>query len=138
MSNDRKVHCVVVTPERTELDTTCDIMIVPMFDGELGIQFGRAPMVGQLGFGIMQIKSNNSVTEWFVDGGFVQITREGVYVLTDRLLKPDQIDPKLAEADLDRAMTMVANSPESAAFKERTLTQARAKMRLGTQVHQAT
>ena len=130
MSTDNKVHCVVVTPEKTELETTCDLLIVPMFDGELGIQFGRAPMVGRLGFGFMRIKSNNNVTEWFVDGGFVQVTREGVYVLTDRLLKPDQIDRKQAEADLDRAMVMVSNSPESAAFKERSLTQARAKVRL--------
>ena len=130
MSTDNKVHCVVVTPEKTELETTCDLLIVPMFDGELGIQFGRAPMVGRLGFGIMRIKSNNNVTEWFVDGGFVQVTREGVYVLTDRLLKPDQIDRKQAETDLDRAMVMVANSPESAAFKERSITQARAKVRL--------
>ena len=130
MRTDNKVHCVVVTPEKTELETTCDSMVVPMFDGELGIQFGRAPMVGRLGFGIMRIKSNNNVTEWFVDGGFVQVTREGVYVLTDRLLKPDQIDRKQAEADLDRAMVMVTNSPESAAFKERSLTQARAKVRL--------
>ena len=130
MSTDNKVHCVVVTPEKTELETSCDSMVVPMFDGELGIQFGRAPMVGRLGFGIMRIKSNNNVTEWFVDGGFVQVTREGVYVLTDRLLKPDQIDRKQAEADLDRALVMVTNSPESAAFKERSLTQARAKVRL--------
>ncbi len=130
MSTDNKVHCVVVTPEKTELDTTCDSMVVPMFDGELGIQHGRAPMVGRLGFGIMRIKSNSAVTEWFVDGGFVQITREGVYVLTDRLMKTDQIDRKQAEADLDKAMLMVSNSPESAAFKERTLTQARAKARL--------
>ncbi len=130
MSTDNKVHCIVVTPEKTELDTTCDSIVVPMFDGELGIQFGRAPMVGRLGFGLMKIKSNSGVAEWFVDGGFVQVTREGVYVLTDRLLKPDQIDRKEAEADLDKAMSIVSNSPESAAFKERTLTQARAKVRL--------
>ena len=129
MSTDNKVHCVVVTPEKTELDTTCDSMVVPMFDGELGIQVGRAPMVGRLGFGMMRIKSSSGVVEWFVDGGFVQVTREGVYVLTDRLLKPDQIDGKEAQADLDKAMTMVANSPESAAVKERALSQARAKVR---------
>ena len=130
MSTDNKVHCTVVTPEKTELDTTCDSVVVPMFDGELGIQFGRAPMVGRLGFGLMKIKTNSGVSEWFVDGGFVQVTREGVYVLTDRLLKPDQIDRKEAEADLDKANTMVSNSPETAAFKERALTQARAKVRL--------
>ena len=130
MSTDNKVHCVVVTPEKTELDTTCDFIVVPMFDGELGIQVGHAPMVGRLGFGMMRIKSNSGVDEWFVDGGFVQVTRDGVYVLTDRLLKPDRIDGKEAQADMDKAMAMVAISPESAAFKERVLSQARAKVRL--------
>lgn len=130
MSMDNKVHCVVVTPEKTELDTACDSMIVPMFDGELGIQAGRAPMVGRLGFGIMKIKTNSSVDEWFVDGGFLQVTREGVFVLTDALIKPDKLDGKQAQAELDKAMAMVSNSPESAAFKERALSQARAKVRL--------
>ena len=130
MSTDNKVHCIVVTPEKTELDTTCDSMIVPMYDGELGIQFGRAPMVGRLGFGIMKIKANSGVTEWFVDGGFVQVTREGVYVLTDQLLKRDQIDRKAAEADLNQAMTLVSNSPDSSALKDKSLARARAKMRL--------
>jgi len=130
MSTDNKVHCIVVTPEKTELDTTCDMLIIPMYDGELGIQFGRAPMVGRLGYGLMRIKSNSGVAEWFVDGGFVQVTREGVYVLTDRLMKPDQIDRKESEAELDKAMAMVSNSTESAASKERSLSQARAKVRL--------
>lgn len=131
MSNDGKVHCVVVTPEKTELDTTCDSLVLPLFDGELGIQSGRAPMVGRLGFGILKIRTGNSVTEWFVDGGFVQVTREGVNILTDSLLKPDQIDRKQAEADLDKAMLIKSTTPETAALKERALAQARAKVRLG-------
>jgi F-type H+-transporting ATPase subunit epsilon len=131
MSASDKVHCVVVTPEKTELDTTCDSLILPLFDGEMGIQPGRAPMVGRLGFGIMKVRNGSSVEEWFVDGGFVQVTREGVNVLTDRLLKPEQISRKEAEADLDKAMMIKSSSPEAAALKERAVTQARAKVRLG-------
>ena len=88
MNNDGKVHCVVVTPEKTELDTVCDSLVLPLFDGELGIQPGRAPMVGRLGFGILKIRTGTSVVEWFVDGGFVQVTRDGVNILTDSLVKP--------------------------------------------------
>jgi len=130
MSSDNKVQCIVVTPEKTELETSCDMLIVPLFDGEIGIQAGRAPMVGRLGFGLMKIKTGTTVVEWFVDGGFVQVTREGVYVLTDRLLKPEAIDRNEAEADLKKANAMMSNSPESAAFKDRALEQARAKARL--------
>ncbi len=130
MSTNDKVHCVVVTPEKTELDTTCDMLVLPLFDGELAIQPGRAPMVGRLGFGMMRVRDGSTVTEWFVDGGFVQVTRQGVNVLTDRLLKAEQIDRKEAEEDLNRAMLIKSSSPESLALKERSVTQAQAKIRL--------
>ena len=49
MSTNDKVHCVVVTPEKTELDTTCDSLILPLFDGELGIQPLEPPWLVGLG-----------------------------------------------------------------------------------------
>jgi F-type H+-transporting ATPase subunit epsilon len=130
MSTNDQVHCVVVTPEKTELDTTCDMLVLPLFDGESGIQPGHAPMVGRLGFGMMRVRTGSTVTEWFVDGGFVQVTRKGVNVLTDRLLKPEQINRKEAEEDLNRAMLIKPSSPEALALKERSVTQAQAKIRL--------
>ena len=32
-----QVRCIVVTPERAVLDETAEMVIVPMFDGELGV-----------------------------------------------------------------------------------------------------
>jgi F-type H+-transporting ATPase subunit epsilon len=125
-----QVRCVVVTPEKTELDVNCDSLTIPLFDGELGILPGRAPMVGRLGFGILKLRSGSSITEWFVDGGFVQVTREGTFVLTDRLLKTEQLDKQQAEQDLAKAMSIKAESPDAMTLKERSLAQARAKFRL--------
>ena len=128
--SDKQVRCIVVTPEKTALEASCDSLTLPLYDGEFGILPGRAPMVGRLGLGLLKMRNGTSTTDWFVDGGFVQVTRDGVFVLTDRLLKPDQIDKKQAEEDLAKAMTIKTNSQETHALKERTLTQARAKMRL--------
>ena len=44
------LRCVVVTPERTELDREAEYVSLPMFDGELGVLKGRAPMIGRLGY----------------------------------------------------------------------------------------
>ena len=60
----------------------------------------------------------------------MQVTRDGVYVLTNRLLKPDQIDRQGAEEDLRKATDMVAKTPEARALKERALEQARGKLRI--------
>ncbi|XZE43584.1 FoF1 ATP synthase subunit delta/epsilon [Pirellulaceae bacterium SH467] len=127
---ETQVRCVVVTPEKTELDTTCDALTLPLYDGEAGILPGRAPMVGRLGFGLLKLRNGSTSTEWFVDGGFVQVTREAVYVLTDRLLKREQIDKKQAEEDLAKATSMKASSPEAISLRERTIAQTRAKSRL--------
>ncbi|XZE22190.1 F0F1 ATP synthase subunit epsilon [Pirellulaceae bacterium SH449] len=127
---DQQVRCVVVTPEKTELDIKCDSLVVPLFDGELGILSDRAPMVGRLGFGILKIRNGSSVDEWFVDGGFIQVTREGTFVLTDKLVKPDQLSKSQAEEDLNKATATKAVSPEAVALKERNVARARAKYRL--------
>jgi len=130
MSTDVAVHCVVVTPEKTELDVHCGSVKLPMYDGELGVLPGRAPMVGRLGYGLMRLKSASGDQSWYVDGGFVQVTREGVYVLTNRLLKPDQIDRQGAEEELRKATEMVAKTPEARALRERALEQARGKLKI--------
>ena len=132
MSSDTSVHCIVVTPERTELDAQCESLKRPMYDGELGILPGRAPMVGRLGFGLLKLQSATGEQSWFVDGGFVQVTRDGVYVLTNRLLKPEQIDRKSAEEELQRATEMVATTPQTRSVKERALAQARGKLRISS------
>ncbi len=127
---DQQVRCVVVTPEKTELDVKCDSLVVPLFDGELGILAGRAPMVGRLGFGILKLRNGSSIDEWFVDGGFIQVTREGTYVLTDKLVKTSQLNKAQAEEDLNKATASKAASPEAMALKERSIARARAKYRL--------
>jgi len=127
---DQQVRCVVVTPEKTELDVKCDSLVVPLFDGELGILAGRAPMVGRLGFGILKLRNGSSIDEWFVDGGFIQVTREGTFVLTDKLVKTSQLNKAQAEEDLNKATSSKASSPEAMALKERSIARARAKYRL--------
>ena len=113
---EQQVRCVVVTPEKTELDVKCDSLVVPLFDGELGILAGRAPMVGRLGFGILKIRTGGAVDEWFVDGGFIQVTREGTFVLTDKLVKTSQLNKAQAEEDLNKATSSKAASPDAMAL----------------------
>ncbi len=132
MSSGTGVHCVVVTPEKTQLDLRCDSLILPMFDGELGVLPGRAPLVGRLGFGLLKLRSQGKDDIWFVDGGFVQVTRESVHILTDRLMRPDQIDRTQAEAELKSALEIKPMSREAHATRERSLARARAKLRVGS------
>src|SRR5207253_415796 len=90
------VRCVVVTPEKQVLDESVEMVILPMFDGELGVQPGRAPIIGRLGPGELRLKSGTAVERWFVEAGFVQVRSNVVTVLTARAVDAATITPEMA------------------------------------------
>jgi F-type H+-transporting ATPase subunit epsilon len=94
---EHRLQCVVVTPERALLDQPADFIVLPMYDGELGVLPGRAALVGRLGAGELRITSNNQTQRYYVDGGFAQIRSNVVTVLTDRALRPQEINVQAAE-----------------------------------------
>jgi F-type H+-transporting ATPase subunit epsilon len=85
MATDKKLKCVVVTPERAVLDETADMVILPMIDGELGVQPGRAALIGRLGKGELRLNSGNQVRKWHLEGGFAQVRSDVVTVLTTKV-----------------------------------------------------
>src|SRR3954471_20361522 len=101
--SSRELHCVVVTPERALLDVPADFVALPMYDGEVGVLPGRAPLIGRLGFGDLRIRKGDRTTHLYVDGGFVQIRANTVTVLTARALRPSEINPAQAEQALEKA-----------------------------------
>lgn len=120
----------VVSPEETVLETTADSVVAPLFDGEIGILRGHAPMIGRLGFGELRISSGSEITRYYVDGGFVQVSDNVVSVLTGRALPVEQLDAATAQRQLEEGLGREAKSPEEAAIRERLVSQARAQLRL--------
>ena len=58
---NEQLRCVVVTPERAVLDEPADFVALPMYDGELGVLPGRAPLIGRLGCGELRIRRGGQV-----------------------------------------------------------------------------
>ena len=92
----KQLQVVVVTPEKTLLDETVDFVALPLYDGELGVLPGRAPLIGRLGYGELRTKQEETVHRYYVDGGFAQVRDNVVTVLTNRALTTDAIDPTAA------------------------------------------
>jgi F-type H+-transporting ATPase subunit epsilon len=97
----KKIKCVVVTPEKTLFDEWVDFVALPLFDGELGVMPGRAPLIGRLGFGELRTKTGSNVHRYFVDGGFAQVRNNVVTVLTQRAIPAPQIDVNAASRELE-------------------------------------
>jgi F-type H+-transporting ATPase subunit epsilon len=79
------LQVVVVTPERAVLDERADMVILPMVDGELGVQRGRAALVGRLGKGQLRVKRGSETKVWHLEGGFAQVRSDVVTVLTTKV-----------------------------------------------------
>src|SRR5690348_10358533 len=126
------LQCIVVTPERAVLDDAADFVALPMFDGELGVLPGRAPLIGRLGYGELRLRRGMEVRRFFVDGGFVQVRANTVTVLTSRAMRAEEIDTNSVSQALHAAL---APAPSPQAQEEQLKTQQRARAQLRVARH---
>lgn len=99
MAKSRDVHLVVITPEQQVVDAHADSVVIPAHDGELGILRDRAALMCELGVGQLRYTAGGQTKRLFVDGGFAQVNRNEVCVLTERACPPEAItDAMIAEA----------------------------------------
>jgi F-type H+-transporting ATPase subunit epsilon len=126
----RQLRCVVVTPERAVLDEAADFVVLPLYDGELGILPGRLPLIGRLGYGEMRLVRGQQARRFYVDGGFAQVRANVVTVLTARALAAEEIPVEAAREALHSAQHTIATTPEAQAAQERQRERARAQLRI--------
>lgn len=129
-AGEKQLQCVIVTPERTWLDELVDSVVVPAFDGELGVLPGHTPLIARLGYGELRTRSQDAVARYFVDGGFVQVRDDVVTVLTHRAIPAGQIDAANATRELERAESTRAITDHEFADQQRAVARARGMLRV--------
>ena len=132
-STKNSLRCIVVTPEETVLEREASFVALPLFDGEIGVGLGHSPMIGRLGFGEMRIRSADDTMRYYVDGGFVQVADNVVSVLTNRAIPSAEVDGDAAQEQLGEALARKAAGEEQIALRDRSLSQARAQVRIARQ-----
>jgi F-type H+-transporting ATPase subunit epsilon len=127
-----EIRCVVVTPEKTEVDVRASAVTVPLFDGEMGILKGHSPMVGRLGYGILRLQIGGNTEKYFVEAGLVQVRDDVVSVLTDKVLPFAKVTSELAKSATEAAITMPTNQPDQQAARRKAMERARALSRVAS------
>jgi len=125
-----QLRSIVVTPERTVCDQAADFVALTLFDGEIGIAPGHTPLMGRLGYGEMRITQGQRTDRYYVEGGFIEVLRDVVSVLTNRAVPAEQIDEAVAEEQLLSAQARPATTPELLAARDRAVLQSRAQLRV--------
>jgi F-type H+-transporting ATPase subunit epsilon len=91
----------IVSPEKLLLSRDVDMVVIPAFEGDMGVLEGHSPVTVMLRGGIVSLYEGDRVTEsLFVAGGFAEVTPERCTVLAVEALPVNEIDREEAEKRL--------------------------------------
>jgi len=119
-----ELRLVLVTPEKTLLDQPVKSLRFPLFDGQIGVLPGRAPLVGRLGTGELKFETAAGAERYFIDGGFAQIKGAAVTLLTSLAIPVSAIDVQKARQELEAAQSSRPTDDAGFAHKARTIERA--------------
>jgi F-type H+-transporting ATPase subunit epsilon len=108
-----KIELEVVTPERHVLDEMVESIEMPGKDGYLGILPGHAPLLTELGIGILTYHKGAEVRNLTVVNGYAEVLPDRVIVLAEVSERAEEIDLQRAKNAADRAQTELAKASAS-------------------------
>jgi len=103
MADERLIALEVVTPARAVLKEKVKSVVLPGVEGQMGILPGHLPLLTALDFGQMIVDTNEGLRSFAVDGGFAEISRDQVTVLTEGCEGVSDIDVEHARQVLKQA-----------------------------------
>ena len=124
-------HCSIVTPERAVLETDkASFVSIPAHDGEIGFLAGRAPLLCQLGIGVLRVEMGDEVEVFYVDQGFAQMAENNLTILTEQARRPSELERDQIQESLEKAQAMELQGGEHLWADERLVAMRRAKTQL--------
>lgn len=122
----------LVSAERRLWSGEAEMVVARTTEGEIGILPGHAPMLGELGEGVLRvIQAGGTEVAAAIHGGFLSVSANGVSVLADIAELADDIDLARAQAAYDRAAATISGHDDAAALEA--LQRAKARLRAAGQ-----
>ncbi len=136
------IHCDIVSAEESLFSGLVQLLVATGSEGELGINFGHAPLLTDLKPGPVRIVRQNGDEEiYYLSGGYLEVQPHTVTILADTALRAGDLDEAAAleakkeaehnlhnqtgEIDYSRAMSRLAE----ATAQLRTIEEIRRKVR---------
>ncbi len=103
------VELEIVSPEKLLLSRPVEMVVLPAYEGEMGVLQGHSPMIVLLRGGMIRLYDGGQVKEQlYVSGGFAEVTPERVTVLATEATPAADVsraegEKRLAAAEADYA-----------------------------------
>ncbi len=129
MAKASAIQCSVITPEEQVLETTATAVVVPAHDGQIGVLRDRAPLLCELGTGVLRVDTTDTgAREFFVDGGFAQVLHNHVTILTERAAAAEDLSRADAKTALEEARQMTAHTLGAVEARRKAIDSANAQL----------
>lgn len=98
-----KLHFALVSPERELFNGEVDHVVVPGSEGEFGVSPNHAPVMSVIKPGALKVINEGAERRIFVNGGFADVTPEGLTVLAEEALDLADVDSTQLEQQFKNA-----------------------------------
>jgi F-type H+-transporting ATPase subunit epsilon len=98
-----KLNFALVSPEREVFHGEVDHVVVPGSEGEFGVSPNHAPVMSMIKPGALRVMNDGAERRIFVNGGFADVTPEGLTVLAEEAIELADVDPAQLEQQLKNA-----------------------------------
>lgn len=106
--SDKTLTLELVTPEKVAAQGQAEFVVLPAFEGEMGVLPGHQPFLVQLAPGEVRVTEKGQVRSFAVSGGFAEIKDDKVSLFAETAEQSEQIDAERARQSLERAKAEVA------------------------------
>jgi F-type H+-transporting ATPase subunit epsilon len=127
---------LIVSPEKKLYEGDVDYIAVSTYDGEIGIMRNHAPLVSELGIGLIKYKEKNSSdvqTPYIIEGGFVKVKDNDVLVLSHQVYSRDEIQLETEKEKLQELLKKKTYSDAQYIEQKRALDYIRKKIKIVSQ-----
>jgi F-type H+-transporting ATPase subunit epsilon len=104
------IELQIVTPERHVLQETVQSVEIPGKEGYLGVLPGHAPLITELGVGILAYRKGSENHFLTVINGYAEVLPDRVIVLAEISERAEEIDAERSRAAHDRAQAELAKA----------------------------
>ena len=95
-----KLNFALVSPERELFHGEVDQVVVPGTEGEFGVLPDHAPLMSTIKPGALRIMNGADERRIFVNGGFADVTPEGLTVLAEDAVDLTGVDSAKLDQDI--------------------------------------
>ena len=98
-----KLTFSLVSPEAELFSGEVDQVDIPGSEGDLGILPNHSPLMAAIRTGAITVYADGAETQYFVQGGFADVTPAGLTVLAEKAALLSDVNAETLQADIETA-----------------------------------